>query len=374
MTNERGAEPIDRQAASPRRSGAESRAELIPRGSWLWVATAGGAALALAVALLAALWFFQRPLAVLFLGLTVAAAMAPAVRWVEKWLPRTLAVVATYVILVLVLVLLGAIVVPPVVDQARQMAERTPELADQAQRWFRRRFRVSDATILDQLVQQVAGLGSTLVALPLEISGSVLDLLLVGFLSLYALIAAPDAHRVFLSAFPEDQEEKVTCILRKLAHAMGGYVRGAVITGAIIGTFAYVGLLLIGVNFPLVLAIVSGILEFIPFVGPFIAGGVIVIVALLQSPTKALISLAFVIGLQQVEGNLISPNVMHPHTCISPLMTLFAIFAGWTVGGVLGALIAVPLAAALRVLFVELLLPAVQRRTSAESQEAGPSC
>jgi len=131
---------------------------------------------------------------------------------------------------------------------------------------------------------------------------------------------------------------------------------------------------LIGVNFPLVLAIVSGIFEFIPFIGPFISGGAIVIVALLQSSTKALIALAFVIGLQQVEGNLISPNAMRPHTCISPLTTLFAIFAGWTVGGVLGALIAVPLAASLRVLFVDLVLPAVQQRTGAKPDEPEPTC
>ena len=222
MTEEQETRSVDTQGVVEPGLGVKARGDPISRGLWLWVATAGGAALALAVALLAVLWFMQRPLAVLFLGLTVAPAMAPAVRWVEKWLPRTPAVVATYVILTLVLVLLGAIVVPPVVDQAGRMTERTPELADQAQRWFRRRFRLSDAAILDQLASQVAGLGSTLVALPLEISDSVLDLLLVGFISLYALIAAPDAHRLFLSVFPADQEEKVNSLLESMASAMGG--------------------------------------------------------------------------------------------------------------------------------------------------------
>jgi predicted PurR-regulated permease PerM len=155
---------------------------------------------------------------------------------------------------------------------------------------------------------------------------------------------------------------------------MGGYVRGVAITGLIIGTVSYVGLLLIGVNFPLALAIIAGLSEFLPFIGPFIAGAVMVAVALLQSPTKALIAVLFAVALQQLEGNLIAPNVMHPQTCISPLTAIVALFAGASVGGILGALIAVPLAAAARVLIVELLLPAVRRQTGADPEDEGTTC
>lgn len=98
----------------------------------------------------------------------------------------------------------------------------------------------------------------------------------------------------------------MTSILGRMLHTMGGYFRGAVITGAIIGSTAYVGLLIIDVEFALVLALISALAEFISFVGPFIAGGLVVLISLLQSPSKALFSLIFVFILQQVEGNLIA--------------------------------------------------------------------
>lgn len=346
----------------------------VARGSWIWFATAGGAALALGVGLLAALWFLQRPLALFFIGLTLAAAMAPVVQWISTWLPRTLAVVVSFLLLALLGFALGALVFPPLVEQASNMVERLPELADQSQQWLQQRLPISDAQILDQITSQMAGLGSLLVSLPMAVSSSVFDVSLVVSIAIYALIAAPHTHATLLSLVPEERQRRVTHILSRLAHTMGGYVRAVAITGMVIGTLGYVGLLLIGVNFPLPLAIVAGVAEFLPFIGPFIAGALMVIVAFLQSPIKALITLVFVLGLQQLEGNLIAPNVMHPQTCISPLLAILALFAGASLGGVLGGLIAIPLTAALRVLVVEVVFPAVRRQTGAGVDESDIAC
>jgi predicted PurR-regulated permease PerM len=114
----------------------------------------------------------------------------------------------------------------------------------------------------------------------------------------------------------------------------------------------------------------SALGEYIPYVGPFISGALIVIVAFLQSPTKALIAIGFALALQQLEGSIIAPNVMHPQTKISPLTTLFVVFAGWSVGGALGALVAIPIAAAIRVLIMQLVVPAVRRQTGAVANGA----
>jgi predicted PurR-regulated permease PerM len=217
-------------------------------------------------------------------------------------------------------------------------------------------------------------LTSLLVSLPLRFSSALFDIFLVVFIAIYALIAAPHSHKTILSLVPAEKEDRVNHVLGSLVHTMGGYIRGVSITAGIIGSVSYVGLLLIGVNFPLTLAIISGLSEFLPFVGPWIAGAVMVTVALLQSPTKALITLLFAFGVQQLEGNLVAPNVMHPATCISPLTAIVALFAGASVAGVLGAIIAVPLVAAVRVLVVELLLPAVRRQTGAPPDASEGSC
>ncbi len=92
-------------------------------------------------------------------------------------------------------------------------------------------------------------------------------------------------------------------------------------------------------------------------------------IALLQSPTKAFIALAYAIVLHQVESNILVPNVMRTQTGISPLLVLLALTAGLTIGGIFGALVAIPLTAALRVLFIEQVFPSVRRRTGANTEK-----
>jgi predicted PurR-regulated permease PerM len=344
---------------------AEREAAPASSGSWLWNVTAGAAALSLGVGLLAVIWFLIRPLGILLLGLTLAAALSPIVSWLERWTSRTLATILVYLLLLLILLGLGWIVFPILIDQAGQMIDRVPELVDQAQGWLEERLPVPAGSTLDTVLSQITNIASTIIALPFEISSSILDIFLVAFLSLYTLIIAPRAQTFVLSLFPEEDQPNVNDLLRSIAHSMGGYIRGATISGVVIGTVSYIGLLIIGVNFPLVLGIIAGLLEFIPMIGPLIAGILMVLIAFLEAPTKALITVVFTIALGQLEGNIIAPNVMHPQTNISPLMTLFSIFAGWSVGGVLGALIAIPITAALHVFVVKLIAPAIRRKTGA---------
>ena len=138
---------------------------------------------------------------------------------------------------------------------------------------------------------------------------------------------------------------------------MGGFVRSVFIDGVVIFIIAYVGLLLIDVDYALTLAVVAGIGEIIPVLGPILVTIPIVAVALLDSPTTALIALIFWIGVQQSETHVLSPNVIHSQTNIPPLLVIVAALVGSSIGGFLGALVAVPLSGALRVLVVRLVTP-----------------
>lgn len=345
-----------------------------PHGSWLWTVTAGTGALILGLGLLALIWFLRRPLAVLFLGVTLASALAPVVSWLERWLPRNWATILVFLILALILVGLGALILPLLVNQAERLVDQAPGYVEEARAWMRDRLGLQNGLPYEQILSQVTGLASTLAALPVQISSSLFDAFLVIFISIYTLMLAPDAWKTLLSLFPAERRPRAEKILQRATYNMGGYFRGASITGVVMGGLAYVGLLIIGVDFALVLAIIAGLAEFIPFIGPFIAGAIIVLLAFLQAPGKALFALGFVIVLQQAEGNLIAPNVMHPQTCISPLATLVALFAGLSVGGVLGALVAIPLYAGIRVLVIEIIFPAIRRQSGAEPADNGDGC
>ena len=157
-----------------------------------------------------------------------------------------------------------------------------------------------------------------------------------------------------------------------MAKEMGGYFRGALINGLIIGILTSLGMFVIGVNYALVLGLIAGTLEFIPVIGPIIGAVPMVLIALLQSPAKALIALVFAIALHQLESGILVPNIMRTQTSISPLLVLLALTAGLSIGGVFGALVAIPLTAALRVLIIELVFPAIRHRTGVQASSSGP--
>jgi len=320
----------------------------------------GAAALFLGFGLLGAIWIFARPLALLILGVTIAAALAPMVHWVAKAMPRVVAIVLVYVVLFALIGGLIWVMLPSFSGEALGFTQRIPQLIDQAQQWLNERLPFDVSTLIGSLQSAMGNIVSNLANVPLQFSSALLDTLLVIFLSIYALVAAPKFRGFVVSLFPEERRNRVEDVMLRMGTAMGGYVRGVFMSGVIVAILTYVGLLIIGVQFPLVLGVISGVLEIVPVFGPIIAGVLIVAVALFQSTTTALIALVFVVILQQIESNILFPLILGRETDTSPFLNLFAFFAGSAVGGLLGALAAVPLAAALRVLVLRVVAPAVR--------------
>jgi predicted PurR-regulated permease PerM len=358
---------------SPRRGGPQedsfTRSVSSRPLSWGWTAAAGVVAIIAAVIFLAVLWLLGRTLALLALGFTIAAALAPLVGWLERHMPRTLAVVLVYLAIFGIFVLIGGIIFPPIFAQAQELAMGAPELIAQAEQLYEEYAPLGEVPIIQQLVEQLGQISGRLVAVPLGLASGLFDLVLILFVSLYTLVEAPRMRRFALSLFPEERRDRVDHVLNSMAQAMGGFIRGAVITAIIIGTVTSIALSIIGIPFPLVLGMIAGVLELLPYVGPIIASIPMLILALLQSPTQALIVLVFFIILQQIESNILVPNIMKTQTEISPLMSIAAIVAGVSLGGLLGALVAIPIAAALRVFVREVAAPMVRRQTGAPPVE-----
>lgn len=335
---------------------------------WWQKVLIGAGAIFLGLGLLGLIQLIARPLGVVLMGMVIAAALSPIIDRLSQWLPRVAAVVIVYLLLVAIAVGLGWFVIPPLLDEFTRAISQLPEYIQQVQSWLQARSLLNSGMLLDSLSSQLSSLGSTVIGLPLRVGSTILDILLLFFVSIYWQLESRDLKRFFVSLFPSEQREEVSDITGKVGQAMGGYIRGVVIDGVIIGALMYIGLLLIGVNYALVLAVLGGLLELIPFVGPLITAIPITLTALLQSPTKALIAAAFLLALQQLEGHIITPNVLHSQTQISPLLVLVALFIGGSIGGLLGALLAVPLAAAARVLIVEVLAPALRNVTGADDK------
>jgi len=177
--------------------------------------------------------------------------------------------------------------------------------------------------------------------------------LTVVVLTVYLLLDQRFFRNLSNVIIPEDKRDEVAIITEKVATKVGAWLKGQLFLSLIIGSLSFVGLWIIGVPYALTLAVISGLLEIIPVLGPIIAGIVAALVALTVSPLAALFVIAFYFILQQLENNIIVPKIMQKAVGLPPAVIIIAILIGGSVLGILGALLAVPVSGILYVLVKE---------------------
>lgn len=336
------------------------------------IAVVGALALVLAVGLIGGYWFTANTLALLFAGIVIAEAIAPLIERMARFMPRGLAVGGTY--LVLIGIVIGGIwyVIPDLASQATNLAGRIPEVTEEVTETVDEVADAADGTampVLEDVETTVRDIASRLTGQIVTFSGtlvsSIAQIFLIGFMSAYWLISRSALFEFIRSLAPPQKQDAVSGTIDAFSETVGGYVRGVVISAVMVGILSYVGLTIIGVQYALVLALVAAFGEFLPVIGPILASIPAIAVALFESPVQALIVAAFYLILQQIESNVIMPNVMQNQADVPPLLTLVAITAGGSIGGILGALIAIPFVGVLKVAVIQIAAPAIRRWTGA---------
>ncbi|HZU11531.1 MAG TPA: AI-2E family transporter [Chloroflexota bacterium] len=331
------------------------------------------AALALALALgsLAIIWFLATPLAIFFVAIVIAEALTPVVRRVERWMPRPVGVVAIFLLLGLILAGLFLLIIPPLVVQTQQAIKDLPQLLTKVGDLVNRLAPGEGTRLVHSLEANAPTYLHAAAAPPLSALAALAVFVQIMFLAAYWLIATPGLYRFALSLFPPRQQQYAREVFREMGEAMGGYVRGTVLDAAIVAAITYVFLLLMGVRYPLVLALLAFLGEFVPLIGPTVAEIPAAGLALLLSPIHAIIVVVFYTVLQQVDGNVILPLILRSQAKISPLLVTAAVFTGAWVAGIVGALVAIPLAATLKVIAVRVVAPAIRHWSGAAEPERG---
>lgn len=363
--------PVTEDSSSPRPRPA-TNSGLVDGAAWQrwWrIAVIGGSALAGALGLLALARLLAHPLLLLFAAIVIAEALAPVVAGIARRLPRTLAVVLVYLVLVLGLAAFGWLVVPRLAGQAQQLVVAAPALVDRAQAFIAGWDPASSEQLRGAVLGQLGQFGGVLISLPVTLVGAALEIGVVFLMSVYWLLATPALHRFVHSLLPERRRPGADRVLAEIRETAGGYALGKGLSVLIVGVVSSLGLTVIGVEFPLVLALIAGVGELIPIVGIYVATIPAVAVALVESPTQALLVLGFYVVLQQVQSNLLMPAILRSQAGIPPLLAIFALVAGERLAGILGALVAIPLAGVLQVLVVRVVAPAVRGWTGAPAPE-----
>jgi predicted PurR-regulated permease PerM len=326
------------------------------------------------------LWAARKVLLPYVLGLVLAYLLLPLVNWLDRHIPdrlhawrvaRPLAIILTYLLLFIVVAGIIAFFVPIVVDQVEILVENWPSLTSRVEDWGERGlgwyttnipadWRETIETNLRGLVDDVLktlqeGLVATLTTVFSTIS-FIIGLVVIPFWLFYILHDESQVKKGVIQALPQQLRGDVLCMSRLIDDVLSAYIRGQLLLCFFVGGLATVALAIIGVPFALVLGLIAGIFEALPYVGPILGAVPAIVVALLSEPGSALwVAISF-FGIQQVENLILVPRIAGESVKLHPAMVMVVLVIGNELAGFLGMLIAVPVTAVLRDVFKYLYL------------------
>ncbi len=311
-------------------------------------------------------------LTLLVVSMFLALALDPIVDGlVGRGLRRSRSVALVFAGLLVVFVLLGALVIPPVVVQGAELAQQAPGYVEDllGTPWVReldKSYDVIDkveAEVLARLSDQqfIEGvLGGILGAGRAVLSG-VFQVFTVLVLTLYFLSSLPRVKQASYALVPSTRRIRVVSLSEEIFRRVGSYAIGQVAIASLNATLSYVMMRIVGVPYAAVLAVTVGLLGLIPMIGATLGAAVVVLVAFFDEPKKALIVLVYYLVYQQLENYVVAPRVMQRTVSVPGPVTIVAALAGGAMLGVLGALLAIPVAAGLLLLYEEVLVPRQNR-------------
>jgi predicted PurR-regulated permease PerM len=312
-------------------------------------------------------YLLRRPIAWLLIAAFIALALAPPVRFLARRMRRGFAIGIVYVGLLLVPIGVGALVVPPVVTQVQHFVDDAPKYARDVTNFIERNRTLRDLQKkydiggqlekkAGELAGKIGNAASVLADIGLGLVNSVFAVLTILILAAFMLASGPQWRDAVLRLAPADQTVAWRRVTDAIAGAVGNYVGGAIAQAVIAGVTSYLVMLVLGVPFRVPLAVLVGLLDLIPLVGATVAAVVVVIVTVfVDFPTATIVWVIWAILYQQVENNVIQPRIQSRAVDVQPFVVLVAVLFGSTLFGVIGALLAVPLAASTQIVIREIL-------------------
>jgi predicted PurR-regulated permease PerM len=311
------------------------------------------------------LWLLRKPIGWLLIATFLAVALSPPVNWLNSRMRRGLAIAVTYMGLLLVPILLIALIVPPLITEANDFADNVPRYADDVTEYVQdnRRLREinEDYDITSKLEEEagklpsrLGGAAGTLRDIGFGIVNSLFAGLTILVMTAFLLGSGRQWTDAVIDSRPPEQRERLRRARDHMASAVGGYVAGALTIAVIAGIATYIVLLILGVPFRGPLAVIAGLFSLIPLVGATIAAVLIGIVTLFEDfPTTTIIWAVWAILYQQLENHLIQPQIQKRTVNVHPFITIVAVLFGATLLGVMGAIVAIPIAASIQILLRE---------------------
>jgi len=308
--------------------------------------------------LLYTLYLVRSVIGLLLIAVFLAVALGPAVdRASSMKLPRPLAILTVFLALFLAIFLIGLVVVPPIVNEVEAFADDVPSYIDDIRENDTLREYDNKYDITAKLEEQASSLPSrlgdaagALQAVTVGVFSTVIQLVTVLTITFFLLLDGGRIVNFLLAQVRPDDQGRVRQVTGDIYNATGGYVAGALTLATAAGISTYVLLSVLGVPFAVPLAVLMAFFDLIPLVGSTIGGVLVALVTLFADfPQDTLIWVVFVVAYQQIENSVLQPLVYRRAVNLHPLAVITAILIGSNLLGVLGALVAIPIAAAIQI-------------------------
>jgi len=314
------------------------------------------------IAFLILLWFLyyiRDILIVVFVATLLAMALNPIVNWLnKKKIPRIFCVLIIYICLFTIFFGTIALIVPPLTNEVQQITSNFPILWEKFMTSFSGGENFDSENeivnaIRDQLgsAQELLSTSATnIFSFIRNVFGNFISFMLIFVLTFYFLVQEDTIKKAFKHFTPQKYQPYMNDVLTRMQERVSMWLRGQLILVFIVGFLVLVGLKILNIKYFLLLALIAGIFEIIPYIGPILAAVPAVFIASVESPWRGLAVIMLFWLIQQMENHLIVPKVMQKMIGLNPIVIILVILIGAKLYGFLGILVAVPTAAALSVI------------------------
>jgi len=314
-----------------------------------------------------AAYIVRDALLVVYVSGVLAIGFSPIVRVIERQkllpigsarFPRWLAILVLYLAILGTIGLAIFLVFPPLVDQAQALWTKAPQMFEQGQQFLISKGWLKEHLTIREAVERAPGTGGDAVGKVASaigsVAGGIFGIVTILILTFYMLVDSANLRETLLRLLPKERRARADAAARDVTLKVSAWLGGQLLLGLAIGTTSAVGLWALGIPYFYVLALISGIGEMIPVIGPILSAIPALAVAASVSPQKALLVLIFFLLQQQLENHVLVPKIMSRQVGVSAVTVIIALLIGGSLAGIVGAILAVPTAAILQVVASEI--------------------
>ncbi|EKD58330.1 MAG: protein of unknown function UPF0118 [uncultured bacterium] len=319
------------------------------------------------IAIVLGLWFLylvRDVVALFFLSVILTATLDPAIDWLSRRkISRSFGVIIIYIALFLIVGMFVSLAAPPLVSQFKSFAQNIPAYSSSLANTFAgvEKYAFSYGISFDShdFLQNLAGnffqSSSQFFGATVGVFTFFISLLVILALTFYMSVKEDGMNKFLVSITPQDHQEYVISVADRIKVKIGKWLGGQILLMLIIFLLDFIALSIFNIPYALALALLAGLLEIVPYLGPIISASLASLVGFFISPVTGLIVLGILTVIQQIESHIIVPQIMKKAVGLNPVVVILSLLIGAKLGGTLGAILAVPIATSIGVIIGDIV-------------------